>query len=144
MTESCSNCRFYKPMERQDNLVVGQCRKEPPSTMHPSPTLLTMWPLVQAQDWCGAHKPSEPHDPMFVSIPTRDYEALRRALAPVLLIAERVAEVSDSGGADNLVMLDLADGEGKAMGLAVAEFQELADVWAAVEGKDDDEDAGGE
>lgn len=57
---SCETCRFFKLWRNET--VCGVCCAHPPTVhvcravMHP---LVTVWPEVKTENWCGEHKPKE-------------------------------------------------------------------------------------
>lgn len=59
MSKSCSDCVYYQAQRMEfrqgtgKQVEAGECRIGPPQ---PSTTIHgTRWPLVWADEWCGAH-----------------------------------------------------------------------------------------
>ena len=52
----CAICRFWEPLE--DNGFQGQCRRHAPEPqVTDSVHVLAVWPVTNAQDWCGEFVP---------------------------------------------------------------------------------------
>jgi hypothetical protein len=49
----CATCIFFSPPWGRS--AVGQCRRSAPLLDQSSDRLRTVWPLVQAENWCGDH-----------------------------------------------------------------------------------------
>lgn len=64
--DSCGNCRFFRkePRALQANMVVGTCRKNPPTlsfmTTPAGTQPIGVFPPATDKGWCGAHKPCAP------------------------------------------------------------------------------------
>lgn len=51
MSESCKSCRFFEH---------GSCLRYPPVVLaRPDHNILSMWPDVDVESWCGEHVPRE-------------------------------------------------------------------------------------
>lgn len=43
--ETCTDCRFWHPVEDEDGNDLGQCHRYPPG--------YEGWPMTFGHDWCG-------------------------------------------------------------------------------------------
>ena len=59
MKENCHFCAFYNKTDEDK----GECRKNPPTVVFNQKLFhiyeITVFPKVQRNDWCGAHKGKE-------------------------------------------------------------------------------------
>lgn len=49
MKQQCSSCQYY----RLANATSGECRFNPPTTLFIDDYTITMWAVVNSEDWCG-------------------------------------------------------------------------------------------
>lgn len=60
-SSSCGTCRFFHRTAEVQGHVSGQCRRKPPQLMSDwahSSAPWTLWPTLEATEWCGEWKPT--------------------------------------------------------------------------------------
>lgn len=58
MTDTCETCRFWAGTTH-GNQLRADCRAHPPAF---TTVRNTVWPMTQADDWCGEHQSKEQSD----------------------------------------------------------------------------------
>ena len=57
MSKRCDKCVYYEPNNPKANMPpAGGCRRSPPVL---SPDEGFIWPIMEADDWCGEFKPGD-------------------------------------------------------------------------------------
>lgn len=65
MKKQCANCRFFdeKPKKKGWEPYTGVCRRNAPTAKYVqgmgNEDLITLWPRVHDEEWCGEYKPGE-------------------------------------------------------------------------------------
>lgn len=56
---TCETCRFAEPTVTDDEFLVMECRRFPPTTIVIDDDPMRLWPQVATGEWCGEFRPAD-------------------------------------------------------------------------------------